>query len=371
MRIAMIGAKGIPASRALGGGIESHVECIATRLADLGHHVTVYVRPYTNPNREKRWNKVHLVTLPTIRSKYLEAIIHVFFSTIHVLFQRVDIIHYHGVGPSTLAWIPRIFKPRARVVVTFHSHDRLQNKWNALAKAYLAFGEWAACAFPHLTIAVSHGIQLYCRHMFDREVVYIPNGVDIPSGHPKTRFLEMYGLKSGEYFMSLGRLSPVKAHEDAIRAFAKIKTTKKLVIVGDATYDSQAYQEKLELLARDDDRVLFVGRRIDDELAELLAHCYCLIHPSHAEGLTFAILEAMSYARMVIMSDIPGNRELVDHSGIAYPVGKVDALAEVLQWVIRDPLLVQVRGERAREVVRRLYSWDRLIKKLEHEYTEL
>src|SRR5260221_7652987 len=150
MRIAMIGCKGIPASSAFGGGIETHVEELSTRLAERGHRVTVYVRPYANAEKKKSWKGVRLVTLPTIREKSLDAITHTLISTIHVLFQRVDIIHYHGVGPSTLAWIPRIFKPSARVVVTFHSRDRFHEKWGAFARAYLAYGEWTAVTFPHM-----------------------------------------------------------------------------------------------------------------------------------------------------------------------------------------------------------------------------
>ncbi|MFH1078101.1 MAG: glycosyltransferase family 4 protein, partial [Patescibacteria group bacterium] len=153
MRIAMIGAKGIPASRALGGGIEYHVERLATHLESRGHHVVVYVRPYTNPQRKKTWNRIRLITLPTIRRKNLDAIIHVFFCSIHVLFQRVDIIHYHGVGPAILSWIPRVFKPSAKVICTIHARDQFHEKWSWFARTVLAFGEYASCRFPHRTIA--------------------------------------------------------------------------------------------------------------------------------------------------------------------------------------------------------------------------
>ena len=94
-----------------------------------------------------------------------------------------------------------------------------------------------------------------------------------------------------------------------------------------------------------------MGRVIGEELEQLIAHCYAMIHPSRSEGLSIAILEAMSYGRLVVMSDIPANRDLVDHSGLAYPVGSVKKLQDVLQWIISDPVLVRLRGMRALEVV--------------------
>ncbi len=371
MRIAIIGVKGIGTSQAQRGGIERHVEILAGEMVKRGHQVTVYVRPYANPQGKKRWQGVKLITLPTIHSKHLDAIVHTFLASFHVLSQNVDIVHYHAVGPSLMSWVPRLFKPRAKVVATFHSRDQFNEKWNALARIALAAGEWTACTFPHLTIAVSHGIQLFCQKMFGRDAIYIPNGVEVPSRPPGTSYLKALGLKPGEYMITLGRLIPLKAHDDAIRALKHLDTKKRLLIIGDALYDEAGYHADLEELARQDPRVVLMGYRSGEELRQLIAHSYCMIHPSRVEGLSVAILEAMSFGRLVVMSDIPANRELVDHSGIAYPVGNIKALADTLRWALNDPILVKIRGERARDVVRRLYSWQYVVDRTEHELKRL
>ena len=126
-----------------------------------------------------------------------------------------------------------------------------------------------------------------------------------------------------------------------------------------------------EKVAAKDERVIMLGEKTGEELEQLLAHCYCMVHPSKVEGLAFVILEAMSHGKLVVMSDIPANRELVDHSGITFPVGDVDKLREVLQWLISDPVLVKIRGTRAIDVVRRLYNWDYITEKTESEYEKL
>lgn len=370
MKLAMIGAKGVPAAMAEGGGVERHLEQLSSRLAQHGHRVTVYVRRHYNPTGKLTWKGCRLVTLPTIRTKHLETIVHVFLCTLHAIRRGYDIIHYHGVGPSTLAWIPRLFAPRSKVVVTFHSRDQFHEKWNFIARAYLAWGEWTAVYFPHATIAVSHVIQQFCLKLFKRETVYIPNGVSIPTGAIGTDRIESMGLRPNGYYLGLGRLVPQKAFDVALQAYRQVKTPIEFAIAGAPSYDL-AFAERLADLARQDSRVHLLGYRSGEDLQQLLAHCFALVHPSRTEGLSFSVLEAMAHGKLVIMSDIPENLEVIDHAGISFPTDDREALRQILTWVAQDPLMAHERGERAREIARRLYGWDAIVRKTEELYQSL
>ncbi|MFA6160762.1 MAG: glycosyltransferase family 4 protein [Patescibacteria group bacterium] len=365
----MIGAKGLPSLQPVGGGVETHVEELALHLVKLGHKVTVYVRPYANPERKKEWKGIKLATLPSWHRKHFDAITHVFFSTLHALPERYDVVHYHGIGPSTLSWIPRVFKRSARVIVTFHSRDQYHEKWGLLARMYLAFGEWTAVHFPHATIAVSHNIKLLCSMMYrSKTTFYIPNGVDVAPKKVGVDELKQFDIKPGHYFLHLARLVPHKAQDDTIRAFRMLKTDDKLVIAGGASFDDADYLEFLKRLSADDPRIVFTGHQGGATLKQLIAHCRAIVHPSRSEGLSVAILEAMASGRLVIMSDIPENLELIDHSGIAVPVGDIQAIANAMQWTIDNDLLAEERGERARSVIAKLHSWESIAKKTEKVY---
>ncbi len=357
MRIAFLGCKGVPAAMAHGGGIERHVENLAPRLAERGHDVTIYVRNYSNPRRRKVWKGCRLVTLPTIRRKNIETFVHVLLSTMHAITKRYDIIHYHGVGPSTFAWIPRVFCWRSKVVVTFHSRDRFHEKWNLFARLYLAWGEWTAMRFPHATIAVSHVIQQFCWHMFQDKPYFIPNGVEVPTWEIGTDEIEKFGLRPNGYFLGLGRLIPHKAFDVAIQAYFDVPTAIEFAIAGDAGYNLH-YAEELYALAEKDKRVHMLGWQEGVALQQLLHHCYALIHPSRSEGLSIAVLEAMSHGKVVIMSNIPENLELIDHSGISFPMDDTEALKKTLESVSRDEAMIKKRGDHAREYVKKHYSWE-------------
>ena len=138
-----------------------------------------------------------------------------------------------------------MFKRNAIVVVTFHAQDRLHQKWGFVARVILHIGEWAACRIPHMTIAVSHGIQILCRDRYRTEAVFIPNGAEVRTIRTKARILKE-GLKPNGYILFVGRILPVKGLHHLIRAFRRVKTDKQLVIIGASAAHEEIYMASLK-----------------------------------------------------------------------------------------------------------------------------
>jgi glycosyltransferase involved in cell wall biosynthesis len=368
MRIAMVGAKGIPVEAGLSGGIERVVEELSARLVGRKHKVTVYVRPYANQSHRTTWEGVRLVTLPCLRLRYLETISHVTFSLIHALFGGYDIIHIHAVGPSVLAWIPRVFAPRTKVVVTFHARDQFHELNHPVARAVLRWGEWTATHWAHATIVVSQTLQWFCKKELGVDVYFVPNAVSIPViNNVGTDRVRAMGLTPGKYLLGIGRLVQFKAFDVAFRAYKEVKGRMPFAIAGARGYDSP-YAAKLERMARHDDRIHLLGFKSGEVLHQLMAHAYAVVHPSRIEGMSLAVLEGMAYGKLVLMSDIPENREIADHSALCVPVGNTDALRDAIQWAIQDPAMVHTRGMRARRFVTEHFSWEPVVEQTEAIY---
>ncbi|MEK7139575.1 MAG: glycosyltransferase family 4 protein [Patescibacteria group bacterium] len=368
MRIALIGQKGIPAQF---GGVEKHVEELSTRLAKTGQTVLVYCRRWYTPTNINVHQGVYLVHAPTIHTKHLDAIVHTVISTLHAMFiARVDVIHYHGVGPALVAWLPRVFTPRSRVVVTFHCIDRQHQKWGRFARLMLRAGEWAAVTFAHRTITVSQTLQAYCEREYHAATCYIPNGVTLPAESVATEALATWQLTSGEYFIAVSRLVRHKAIHNLIEAFRQVPTTKKLVIVGGSAFTDR-YVAELHALADDDPRIVFTGYQHGAALQQLFSHAYAFIHPSESEGLPITVLEAMSFSKAVIASNIPEHREVVGQSGILFAVGSPTDLADKIQHALDYPERLEALGERGRMIVAEKYNWDDIVKHTTALYTAI
>ncbi len=361
MHVAMIGQKGIPARI---GGIERHVEELSARLARLGMEVTVYTRPwYTAPGKRK-YRGVNLVSLPSIHTKYLDAITHTLAATIHAILSEADVIHYHGVGPALLAWLPRIFAPGKRVVVTFHCIDRRHEKWGFIGRAALAFGEIAACKFSHETIAVSRTLQHYAQNLYRSRVRYIPNGVSvIEEGSFAT--LRDLGLAPGGYLLVVTRFVRHKGVHTVLAAWEKIQDlpfTKKLelVLVGGASF-TDSYADAIASYAGRLKRVRLLGVKEGRELASLYRYARLFVHASVSEGLPLVILEAMAHGAPVLASNIPEHMELVAEHGWHFRADDPSALAREIRNALRSRLPL-ARAKDAKRFVANNFSWDDIAK---------
>lgn len=348
MRIAMIGQKG----PALYGGIERHVEELAAELAASNHNVVVYARSWYTPKTVRLHRGFNVVHTPGIHTKHLDAITHTFTATIHAITHNFDIIHYHGVGPALLSFIPRLLAPKARVIVTFHCVDRYHQKWNWLARTILYWGEWAACHFPDRTIAVSKGIKTYCLNEHNTNPEYIPNGARFVADTNPT-LLAKYDLTSGQYVTMISRLVRHKGAHDLIDAWKKMREDNpdlnnyKLVIAGGSA-NTDDYVSEIKAQAKDESSIVFLGWVKGQELDALFGHATMLVHPSYNEGLPLTVLTAMSAGIPVLVSNIPEHRELIDDNRFVFEPGDTTTLADKMAEIINNPkLAAQARKQNA------------------------
>lgn len=358
MKIAMIGQKGAPAYF---GGIERQVEELGARLALLGFNITLYNRRWFSDFKEKTHRGMNIVTLPSIHTKHLDTITHTFICTLHAIKSGADIIHYHGVGPALLSWIPRIIAPRCRVITTFHCIDRKHAKWGFFARFALRIGEWASLKFAHQTIAVSEQIQRYANDAYDSRCVYIPYGVmEAVESKSYEEIQKRFNVETGGYALVVTRLIPHKGVHYLIAAFKKIPTAKKLVIVGDG-YFTDSYVKYLRKIASDDKRIVFTGFLDGEILRAIYTHAALVVQPSEAEGLSISLLEAMNYGKAVLASDIPENKEGLGDAGIYFASGNTEDLRRKLEYALDMTLAERSElGLKAKKRIQQLHDWDKI-----------
>jgi glycosyltransferase involved in cell wall biosynthesis len=370
MKIAMIGQKGIPARS---GGIERHVEELSAELVKRGHEVLVFCRPwYVSPILDHRG--VRCIASLGLHTKHFDAITHTLSSIFLAARENVDVFHFHGVGPALLSWLPKLLRPRAKVIVTFHCIDRHHQKWNAFARLSLWLGEWMACHVPDATIAVSKTLSAYCHLTFDIDPIYIPNGTHIPSVTPHADILKTFALEPGRYLLMCSRLVRHKGAHTLIAAWKRLKAlhpdlTKemKLVIVGAGAFTDD-YVEELQRLASGETTIVLTGLQTGESLEQLFAGAYAVVHPSVSEGLPIAVLEAMGYGKCVLAADIPENMELIESAGMPFAAGDVEDLVRQMALLISYPELVQAVGREAREFVARHYDWEDIAEQTSYLY---
>jgi glycosyltransferase involved in cell wall biosynthesis len=366
MKIAIIGQKGIPA---IGGGVERHVEELATRLVKRGNEVFVYTRSnYTSPNL-KKYKGVNLISKKTLSSKNFDAISHTFIACLDLIFKRkIDVIHFHSIGPSSLILFLKIFKPRTPIVATFHSQCYLHKKWGFFAKTYLKLGEFILCKFADEVITVSKNLKKHALKKHKRETTYIPNGVN-KALELEVKLIKKWGLSKDNYIFAATRLIPHKGIHYLIKAFNNINTDKKLVIAGDSSYTDD-YVRYLKKISKNNKNIILTGNQTGDVLYELFSNAYFFVQPSESEGLSFALLEGMSYGP-VLASDIAENTEAVGDAGFTFKSKDVKDLEDKLKYLFSNKDKVKEVKAKGREKVDLNYNWEDITDNVLSVYREL
>lgn len=372
MRIAFIGQKGIPASL---GGVERHVEELATGMADLGHEVFVYVRDnYTDKNLKKH-SGVNLIHLPNVSTKHLDAISHTFLATVHALFHKYDIIHYQAIGPTSLSWIIKLLKPKTALVATFHCQDYYHQKWGSIARAYLRLGEYVTCKIPDKTITVSNELAGFARKKYGTRTAVIPNGAKV-NFDPETGELAKWEIKEKKYILFVGRLIKHKGVHYLIEAFKQLEDTGKLpngfklVIVGEG-FHTDDYVKYLKTISEGRSNIIFTGGQTGKTLEQLFSHAYLFVQPSEYEGLSIALLEAMGYGLAPLVSDIKENMEAIKGTGLSFKTKDIHDLKNKLAYLLNRPGEAERLGKMAKERARNEYSWDSIVQKTINVYKDV
>ena len=360
MKIAMLGHKRIPSRE---GGVEIVVEELATRMVEKKNVVVVYNRKGKNvqdknadkdKKKLKEYKGVKIKTIPTINKKGIDALLYSFFASIAVAFKKYDVIHYHAEGSCAMLWIPKIF--RKKIVVTIHGLDWQRSKWGGFATKYIKFGEKMAVKYAEKIIVLSKGVQKYFKDTYNRDTVFIPNGVNKPEIRKSNIIKEKYGLDKNDYILFLARIVPEKGLHYLIEAFKQLNANKKLVIAGGASHTNE-YLEKIKEMVKDDKRIIMTGFVQGQELEELYSNCYLYCLPSDIEGMPLSLLEAMSYGNKCLVSNIEENTQVVEDKAITFEKGNVQDLKEKLENMLNSNDLLEKREEISDYILQK-YNWN-------------
>jgi len=196
-----------------------------------------------------------------------------------------------------------------------------------------------------------------------RLVSVLPNCVPDP-GEPALRDSDVPGI------VFLGRLSERKGVPELLRALSHptmMKLRWHAVLAGDGPVD--AYRREAAALGLAD-RVHMPGWLGPEETRALCARADILTLPSHAEGLAMAVVEGLAHGLAIVTTRVGAHEEVIvdGSSGLFVPPGDVEALANALARLVREPETRRALQARARATYLAQFSMTSYRRSLERIY---
>jgi len=340
----------VSSNGALWGGSEELWSAAAAVLAEQGHEVSVL-----KPNIDETQPRIRRLRELSCRIGDLGRISFL-PRAFHAVTRRISPALFGAHRDAAVGAAVAFSKPDLIVVSQGGNFDgvRLANFCRRMKKPYVLIAQKAGDLYwpvdEHLarTRAVyTEALASYFVSDHNRKLTQEQLGIDLPNSRvvrnpflvPWARRSDWPSQQDGLRLACIGRLFPAEKGQDLlIRVLARQKWRNRPLSV--TLYGSGKHRTALEGMARYHRLENLVFGGFVDDVASMWNDLHGLILPSRCEGLPLVLVEAMLSGRVAIVTDVAGNREILDDNvtGFLAASPTEDGLDEALEraWQRRD-----------------------------------
>jgi glycosyltransferase involved in cell wall biosynthesis len=210
-------------------------------------------------------------------------------------------------------------------------------------------------------------------HIPIEKIAIIPNGIDIgafqqtykrPAAWPVTPQVPIIG--------AVGRLSPEKGHHlfiDALSILRQQGCPFHAIVIGEGDSRDELTQKTKHLQL--DEHISWVGKQTN--VQEWLPFMDVFVLPSHWEGISLALLEAMAAGLPVVATHVGGNPDVVVNGSTGFLTQPSDPvqLAEAIRKLIESPILRQAMGQMGKSRCQEHFHIDVIVNRLNSFYQQI
>jgi glycosyltransferase involved in cell wall biosynthesis len=336
------------------GGMEMSVIQLCAEFAEQGHDVRIVSLDGVaalDQYAQQMHVSVDHVNVRGLRSLLLPSSLSRYFAR-----EAVDVVHSHN-GAWSRALAAAVFAGVPARVHTMHGfHEREAEK--------LKWMERAAVPMTSAIAVVSEELSRHAKNTLWASpyvISAVTNGVPVNvTERDDCSARERFGFDATHRIVvTAGRLVPVKAHAVLIDAFANVVEQvpeARLIIVGEGP--EREALERAIAERRLQGVVLLTGHRSDVGCVLRACDVFCL--PSHSEGLSISLLEAMASGLPVVATAVGSTPDVVTpETGLLVPPANPAALAKALVSLLTQPERRAAMSDAAKARVRDHYSISR------------
>jgi glycosyltransferase involved in cell wall biosynthesis len=205
--------------------------------------------------------------------------------------------------------------------------------------------------YANVIISVSQQNAISCKEKYRRDILYIPNGVNIPN---------LISRKSNkEYWIfAASRIYDIKGLHLLLEAMKDNNITIQLKVVGNLG-QRLSYQRKILSLSDGLDIEFIETIKDKDTLFQLLKNAKLFVFPSTTEAMSMMLLEVAALSVPIIASNIPANTSIFNNKEMLFfKSGDSNSLAKCLIFAKKNKKLLSQNAKNAFFRISTEYKWD-------------
>lgn len=353
-------------------------------LIEAGYEVTAISAPGPWVGHLESAGIRHVPWLGVTRSWDVQADAKAFFELWRIIRRGgFDLVHTHNAKPGVMGRVAARFSGVPCVVNTVHGFDARPDDRLMKRSVYMGL-EGLAARFSHLELFQSNEDLVRAtrsRVTVPSRAAHLGNGIALDRFDPSSisgerlRVLRAeLGLPEGALIVgTVGRLVADKGYRELLEAARRVCQARDdvhFLVIGDSDpVKSDALNA--EEIDRARSYCVFTGWR--EDMPDLLALMDVFVLASWREGMPRAAMEAAAMARPMVLTDIPGCREIARHGDQALFVSprSPDALVDAISTLVDDPGLRAALGARARATALRRFDESAVAEKILDHYAQL
>lgn len=370
------------------GGLARAVADLSQAMVEEGHDVSVVTGdwPESEPTEFEAGVKVYRVN--QFFPKPMSFLDEVHFMNYHLIQKGTellsrgdfDVIHAHDwlVAPSA-----KVLKHAFQIPLVSTIHATEWGRNNGLhndLQRHISDLEWWLTYESYKVICCSEYMRAELRNIFqvpEDKLTVIGNGVrakDFANVHPNLdEWRQSYAAPEEEIVLYVGRHVFEKGIDLLLTAASKVLAQRpqaKFIIAGKGPQHDELKKQAWDLGIGE--KVLFVGFVDDVTRNSLYQLADCAVFPSRYEPFGIVALEAMAGQAPVIVSDVGGFAETVEHevNGLTFYAGNTNSLADSILRILGDKELARKLNERAWSDIVDKFDWKQIARETIKAYSE-
>ncbi len=345
---------------------------ISLELKRRGHDVTVVTSQHGGVASAEEVHGIPIVRSKVLLTLFRSPVTPALTDDLETI--PADLYHAHSPPPVTSYFAARTAeRTGVPLVVTYHCDLEIPSPLGPIVtEFYRRTVEAYSMGQASGVIATTHTYAATSRSLWKMAPVVIPNAVDAQRFNPQVSGFSVrrrHEIPEGEpLVIFVGRLVRHKGIEYLLQAIRQLEA--RLLVIGGGDYAGKlrGLAESLGL----GEKVVFVGHVPESEKPEYFAACDLLVLPSvsRLEAFGIAALEAMASGKPVVVSDVPGVREVIDDGveGLLAEPMNPDDIAIKVRHLLEDPQERKAMGLAGRRKVEKSFTVQKVVDGLEALY---